>query len=113
MSRSTASAEKVELIGLAHGAGREDKGMRATARRLAIRVRKTEREGEHAGVGKLAPTDQPQRVASERESTRGRGVLPLTGGIRLSGSAGARVRGLAGLSGSTGLLSPFLFLWIF
>jgi hypothetical protein len=52
-------AERAELIGLAHGAGREDKGVRATAQRLAIRVRKTEREGEHAGKGKLAPIDRP------------------------------------------------------
>jgi hypothetical protein len=65
--RSTASAEKAELTRLAHGTGREDKGVRATARRLAIRVRETEREGERAGKGKLAPIDWPQRAESERE----------------------------------------------
>jgi hypothetical protein len=57
--RSTASAEKAELTGLAHGTGREDKGVRATARRLAILVRETEREGERAGEGKLALIDRP------------------------------------------------------
>jgi hypothetical protein len=51
--------EKAELTGLAHSTGREDKGMWATARRLAIRVRETERERERAGEGKLAPTDRP------------------------------------------------------
>jgi hypothetical protein len=48
----------------------------------------------------------------EREGARER-ELPLTGGVRLSGGAGARARGLAGLSGPTRLLSPFLFLLIF
>jgi hypothetical protein len=74
MRWSTASAEKAELTGLAHGAGREDKGVRATAQRLTIRVHETEREGERAGEGKLAPTDRPQRAARERERVRERGT---------------------------------------
>jgi hypothetical protein len=61
---------KAELTGLAHGAGREDKGVRAMARRLAIWARETERERERAGEGKLAPTDRPQRAESEREIER-------------------------------------------
>jgi hypothetical protein len=65
-------AERAELTGLAHGAGREDKGVRATARRLAIRVHETEREGERAGEVKLAPTDRPQWAESERERERER-----------------------------------------
>jgi hypothetical protein len=52
-------AERAELTGLAHDIGREDKGFRATAQRLAIQVRETEREGERAGEGKLAPTGRP------------------------------------------------------
>jgi hypothetical protein len=73
--------------------------------------RDRERESERAketGVDRLAPLGNER----EREGAR-EGELPLTGGVRLSGSAGARARGLAGLSGPTGLLSPFLFLWIF
>ena len=60
------------------------------------------------GANRLAP------LGSERgrEGTR-EGELPLTGGVRLSGGAGTLARGLARLSGPTGLLSPFLFLWIF
>jgi hypothetical protein len=60
-------AEKAELTGLAHGAEREDKGVRATARRLAIWVHETERERERACEGKLALTDRPQWAESERE----------------------------------------------
>jgi hypothetical protein len=41
------------------------------------------------------------------------GELSLKGGVRLSGDAGVRARSLAGLSGPTGLLSSFIFLWIF
>jgi hypothetical protein len=91
-------------------AQREKKGVRgATARRLAIRTRETEREREGArGRGKLAPTDQPHWAASERGRAR-EGELPLTGGVRLSDGAGARPCGLAGLSGPIGLLSLFLF----
>jgi hypothetical protein len=44
----------------------------------------------------------------EREGTR-EGKLPLIGGVRLSGGTGARSRGLARLSGPTGLLSLFYF----
>jgi hypothetical protein len=60
------------------------------------------------GADKSAP------LGSEREREGAReGELPLTGGVRPSGGAGARAHGLAGLSGSTGLLSPILFLSIF
>jgi hypothetical protein len=58
----------------------------------------------------------------ERESARGRGDLPLTGGVRLSGGAGARARGLAGstwagwatlsFSFSLDFLIPFPFLFL-
>jgi hypothetical protein len=57
------------------------------------------------GADKSAP------LGSEREREGAReGELPLTGGVRLSGGAGARARGLAGLSGPTGLFSPFFSL---
>jgi hypothetical protein len=74
-------------------------------------VRERERESKRAketGADKSAPLSRER----EREGTR-EGELSLTGGVRLSGGAGARARSLAGLSGPTGLLSPFLFLWIF
>jgi hypothetical protein len=41
-------------------------------------------------VKETGATGWPQRAESERESTRGRGELPLTGGVCLSGGAGAR-----------------------
>jgi hypothetical protein len=66
----------------------------------------------HAGKKTSADRSAPLGSEREREGTR-EGELSLTGGVRLSGSAGARARGLAGLSGSTGLFSLFLFVWIF
>jgi hypothetical protein len=72
-------------------AQREKKGVRgAMARRLAIRSRETERErwSERAkknGTDRLAPLGTER----EREGAR-EGELPLTGGVRLSGDAGAR-----------------------
>jgi hypothetical protein len=90
--RSTASAEKAELTELAHSAGREDKGVRATARRLGIRVHETEREGERAGEGKLAPTDRLQQAECERERARERGTAADRWGplVRRRERAGAR-----------------------
>jgi hypothetical protein len=94
------------------------------------RERKGDARGQRLGTGEPGPRDRERERESERakETSADRsaplgnkrerkgarkGELPLTGGVRLSGSAGTRARGLAGLSGSTGLLSPFLFLWIF
>jgi hypothetical protein len=59
----------------------------ATARRLEIRARETERErrGEKTGADRSAP------LGSEREREGAReGEVPLTGGVRLSDGAGAR-----------------------
>jgi hypothetical protein len=83
----------------------------AMTRRLAIRARETERESARV---KETCADRSAPLGSERgwEGAR-EGELPLTGGVRLSDSAGARARGLAGLSGSAGLLSLFIFLCIF
>jgi hypothetical protein len=107
--RSTVSAEKAGLTGLAHGAEGEERGARGNG--LATgETDLRDREREHTGKGnwhrQIGPTGQ-----RARERVRGRGELPLTGGIRLSGGAGARL-GWDEL-GWFGLLSPFLFLWIF
>jgi hypothetical protein len=90
---------------------REKKGVcRATARRLVIRARETDRERGSSRV-KETGTDKSAPLGSEREreGVRER-ELSLIGRVRLSGDAGTRARGLAGLSGPTGLLSLFLFL---
>jgi hypothetical protein len=86
--RSTASAEGAELTGQAHGAEREERGALGNGsatgdpgprdrERGSARVKKT-------GADRLAPAGRER----ERESVRGRGELPLTGGVRLSGGAG-------------------------
>jgi hypothetical protein len=109
--RSTARAGKAELTRQAHGAEREKVTRGGNGSTLANRARETERESERAketGANRLAPLGSEQ----EREGAH-EGEPPVTGGVRLSGGAGARARGLAGLSGPAGLLSPFLFLWIF
>ena len=82
------------------------------------------RAGQRLGTGKSCPRDKEREgkqeketgadrlapLGSEREREGAReGELPLTGGVRLSGGTGAR----PGWDGPTGLLSPFLFLWIF
>jgi hypothetical protein len=111
--RCTTRAGKAELTRQADGAEREERGARGNGSATGdLGPRDREREGA-SGRRKLVPTGWPHWAESERESARGRGELPLTGGVRLSGSSGARARGLAGLSGPSGLLSLFLFLWIF
>jgi hypothetical protein len=92
---------------------RENRTRRGNGSALANRACETEKERESerakkTGADRLAPLGSER----EREGARER-ELPLTGGVRLSGGAGVRARGLAGLSEPTGLLSPFLFLWIF
>jgi hypothetical protein len=82
-------AGRVELTGEAHGAEREDRRAGATAQRLAKRARKEEREEggavEEIGANSLAP------LGSKRErERRERGILAPTGGVLLSGAAGAR-----------------------
>jgi hypothetical protein len=61
----------------------------ATAKRLAERAREAEREKERAGEETGADKTAPLGSEREREGARGR-ELPLTGGVRLSGGAGAR-----------------------
>jgi hypothetical protein len=64
-------AERAELTGLAHDAQREDKGVRATARRLAIWVRETERE-RASELAKKTVADRLAPLGSERERERAR-----------------------------------------
>jgi hypothetical protein len=59
--------------------------------------RNREKEGERAGEVTGADRLGPLGSEREREGTRERG-LPLTGGVRLPGAAGARARGLARLN---------------
>jgi hypothetical protein len=56
-----------------------------------IRARETEREREGARAGEVTGDDRlgPLDREREREGARER-ELPLTGGVRLSGGAGAR-----------------------
>jgi hypothetical protein len=72
------------------------------------RAREAEREegraSEETGADRLAPLGSER----ERESARERG-LPLTGGVRLSGGAGARARGLARPSWADWAAFPFSF----
>jgi hypothetical protein len=108
-----------------HG-GRGDGGSdKAGTRR---RERKEDARGQRLGTGKPGPRDRereseraketsadrltPLDSEQEREGTH-EGESSLTGGVRLSGGAGTRARGLARLSGPAGLLSLFLFLWVF
>jgi hypothetical protein len=107
---STASARKAKLTRQAHDAQREKGTRGATARHWRSGPTKQRERGSERA--KETSADRLAPLGSERERARER-ELPLTGGVRLSGGAGARARGLAGLSGSVGLLSPFLFLWIF
>jgi hypothetical protein len=87
--RSTVSAEGAELKGQAHGAERGERGVRGNGsatgnpgprdrERGSARVKKT-------GADRSAPLGSEQ----EREGAR-EGELPLTGGVRLPGGAGAR-----------------------
>jgi hypothetical protein len=111
--RSTASAEGAELTGLAHGAGREERGTRGNGLvtgDLGPRDRDRERVGEGNWRRQVGPSRQ-----RARERARGRGELPLTGGVRLQA---ARARGLArpswaafSFSFSLNFLIPFLFLF--
>jgi hypothetical protein len=76
---------------------REKKGAHgATTRRLAIRAHETERQRERERERESAQVKEtcsdrspPLRSEREREGAR-EGKLPLTSGVRLSGSAGAR-----------------------
>jgi hypothetical protein len=96
------------LTGRVHDAEREKGAHGATAQQLANWAREAERE-EECTVEKTG-ADRSAPVGSEREREGAREKeLPLTGGVRLSGGAGARPSWAK--LGWFGLLS--LFLWIF
>jgi hypothetical protein len=108
--RSTASVEGAKLTGQAHGAERRKGARGVMARRLSIRACKIERERERAGEGnwrrQIGPTGQRAR---EGGRARGRTAAERRG-------LPVRRRGCAawlGRLGPAGLLSLFLFLWIF
>jgi hypothetical protein len=104
--RSTARPGVGDLTGQAHSIEKE-KGTRGVmAQRLANRARETEREEGRAGEETGADRSAPLGSERERETARERG-LPLTGGVRLSGSAGVRP-GWAEL-GRLGCISFFFF----
>jgi hypothetical protein len=94
--------------------------LEATAQQLANRACATEREEKRAGEETSADRSAPLGSEREREGARER-ELPLIGGVRLSGGAGAWERGLAGPSSvvwaafsfsfSLDFLIPFLFLF--
>jgi hypothetical protein len=105
-------AERAELIGLAHGAEREKRDARGNGSTTGDpgprdRERKGARGQRKTGADRSAPVGRKRE--RKRESACGRWELSLTGGVRLSGGRAAWL----GLAGSDGLLSPFLFLWIF
>jgi hypothetical protein len=66
------------------------------------------------------PTERPHWAEGEWEGARAERKLPLTGGIHLSGGAGARARGLAGpvwaelvFSFSREFIIAFLFYFLY
>jgi hypothetical protein len=86
--RSTASAKKAELTRQAHDAEGEKGTRGATAWHWRTgSARQRERESERA---KETGADRSAPLSRERGRVRARGELPLTGGVRLSGGAGAR-----------------------
>jgi hypothetical protein len=102
---------KAELTRQAHSAERENGTHGGNGSALANRARETERERAN-GRRKLVSIGWSHWAASERGRARARGELPLTGGVRLSGGAGARP-GWAALrfSFSLDFLIPFLFIF--
>jgi hypothetical protein len=99
-------ARRAELTGWAHSAEKEKGTRGATAQQLANRAREAEREEGRASEETGADRSTPLGSEREREGTREE-ELPLTGGVRLSGGAGARP-GWAEL-GRLGWISLFFF----
>jgi hypothetical protein len=81
---------RADLTGRVHSAERERKGaLGATAQQLANWAHEAEREKKRAGEETGADRSAPVSRERARESARER-ELPLIGGVRLSGSPGAR-----------------------
>jgi hypothetical protein len=88
--RSTARAGKEELTRLAHGTEREKGTRGSNGSALANWAHETEREIESERA-KETGADRPAPLGSEREREgTHEGEPPLTGGVCLSGGAGAR-----------------------
>jgi hypothetical protein len=106
-------AERAELTGLAHDTEREKGTHESNGSALANQAHETEREGERAG--EVTGADRAAPLGSERERKGAHeGEPPLTGGVRMSGGAGVRARGLAGLNWAGWAAFSFsFFLWIF
>jgi hypothetical protein len=103
----------VDLTGRVHDAERVKRTRGGNGSALANPARETEREGEVTGTDRLGPLD------SEREKEGARERLAPTGGVRLSGAAGARGTGPSGLVWaemafliSLEFLMPFPFLFL-
>jgi hypothetical protein len=89
--RSTASAERAELTGQAHGAEREERGARGNGSATGDPGPRDRERG--SARAKETGADRSAPLGSEREREGAReGELPLTGGVRLSDGAGARPR---------------------
>jgi hypothetical protein len=86
--RSTASAEGAELTEQAHGAEREERGARGND---SVAGDPGPRDRERGSArAKETGADRSAPLGSERERESAcEGELPLTGGVRLSGGAGA------------------------
>jgi hypothetical protein len=109
--RSTASAEGAEQTGQAHGVEREERGARGNSSVTGDsgprdRERERERAGEVTGTDRSAPAGREGE--SERARERGYAADRRGPPVRRRGHAA-----WLGQLGPSGLLYPFLFLWIF
>ena len=85
--QSAACVRKTKLTGLAHGVEREKGAHGSNDSALANRAHEAERESERA---KETGADRSSPLGSEREREGAHEEEPpLTGGVRLSGGAGA------------------------
>jgi hypothetical protein len=107
----------VELTAKVYSAEREERDARGNGSATGKPVPRGRERGDATGEETGADRSTPLGSEREREGARDR-ELPLTGGVRLSGGAGARAHGLAGLvwaafsfSFSLDFLIPFLFLF--
>jgi hypothetical protein len=114
--RSTASVEKAKLIGRAHDAEREERGVRGNGSATGDSGPR-DRERECAGEGKLALTGWPHWATSEGGSARERGSVAERWGPPVRRRGCTAWLGLVGRLGcfifffSMDFLIPFLFLY--
>jgi hypothetical protein len=107
--RSTAGTGSADLTGRSTAQWERKGVLGTTAQLLANRAREAERGGARGWRNRRRQVGPSGQGARTRESARER-ESPLTGGACLSGGAGARARGLAGLSwAGLGCFAFFLF----